>query len=273
MSDVRVGYGLRRLRHERKWRQKDLATAARVSATLVSRIEHGDLEHVSIGSARRTCEALGARVEVRLLWRGGELERLLDRRHAAMADVVVARIRAAGWVVAPEVTFSIYGERGSVDVLAWHAGTATLLVVELKTELTDLQDLLATVDRKRRLAPVIARDRGLLPVARVATWVIVLDTRTNRRRLAAYRALLRASFPADGRAMRAWLETPSSVVNCLGFLSNAHHAGLLGRSTASVRANRPTRSTDRGGSAGTWTASQGKVASSGDLAGRRRAPR
>ena len=44
------------------------------------------------------------------------------------------------WVAVPEVTFSIYGERGAIDILAWHEPTRSLLVIELKTELVDIQE-------------------------------------------------------------------------------------------------------------------------------------
>jgi hypothetical protein len=52
------------------------------------------------------------------------------------------------------------GERGIIDVLAWHAGRRCLLVIELKTELVDPAALLAQVDRYRRLALALARERG-----------------------------------------------------------------------------------------------------------------
>ena len=38
------------------------------------------------------------------------------------------------WRLSPEVSFSVYGERGIIDVLAWHPKTKILLVIELKTE-------------------------------------------------------------------------------------------------------------------------------------------
>ena len=34
-----------------------------------------------------------------------------------------------GWTVLPEVTYSVYGERGSIDLVAWHADTRTLLTL------------------------------------------------------------------------------------------------------------------------------------------------
>ena len=45
-----------------------------------------------------------------------------DEHHAAMHEDV-ARLFATlpGWDEVPEVTFSEFGERGSIDILAWHA--------------------------------------------------------------------------------------------------------------------------------------------------------
>jgi transcriptional regulator with XRE-family HTH domain len=236
MSDVRIGHALRVLRHNRGWRQVDLAREAGVSAPTVSRLESGRLASVTVAVARRVFDALDARLDVRVLWHGGELDRLVDRRHAAMAEAVSARLRAGGWTVAAEATFSIYGERGSVDILGWRPGPNAVLVVELKTELTDLQALISGVDRKRRLAPLIARERGWTPTTVVGTWVLVLDTRTNRRRLAAYSSLLRSTFPVDGRGVDAWLRAPGAPLAALGFLTNVRHAGLADVSSGRVRA-------------------------------------
>jgi hypothetical protein len=98
-----------------------------------------------------------------------------------LQEVVIQRLRAAGWQVWPEVSFSIFGERGVIDILAWHAATRTLLIIEIKTLLVDFGDLLATMDRRLRLAWRIAADRGLAPLF-VGGWVAVRDTATNRRR-------------------------------------------------------------------------------------------
>jgi len=89
-----------------------------------------------------------------------------------------------GWVTEPEVSFSIYGERGIIDVLAWHPGRRILLVIELKTEFVDVNELMGSVDRKRRLAAAIARERGWDSAA-IGAWVVIADSRTNRRALAA----------------------------------------------------------------------------------------
>src|SRR3990172_7866306 len=111
---------------------------------------------------------------------------------------------------------SMYGERGVIDVLAWHAATRTALVIELKTVIADVNELIGNVDRKRRLAPRVAAERGWDARA-VACWVIVAEGRSNRRRLAAHAAVLRAAFPEDGHVVRSWLRQPDRPIAALSF--------------------------------------------------------
>jgi hypothetical protein len=176
----------------------------------------------------RIVEALGGRIDFVPRWQGGELDRLLNARHSALHDSVArALLRIGGWELAPEVSFSIRGERGVIDIFAWHAATRTLLVIELKTEIVDINELMGNVDRKRRLAPEIARERGWVPRV-VAVWVIVADSTTNRRRVSSHRATLRAAFPSDGRTMSGWLARPAEVMKCLSFWSDDSNARTKG---------------------------------------------
>ena len=110
--------------------------------------------------------------------------------------------RFPGWDLAPEVSFSIYGERGIIDLLAWNLAHRALLVIELKTDIADVNELIGTFDRKVRLAWRIAEERGWNPLT-VSGWVIVAPGRTNRERIAAHGAMLRAAFPMDGRGIGA----------------------------------------------------------------------
>jgi hypothetical protein len=144
-----------------------------------------------------------------------------------------------GWTWAHEVTFAIYGERGVIDILAWHATSRSLLIIELKSTLADPQDLVAVMDRRRRLAHRIAADRGWR-AASVSGWVILLDTRTNRRRVAAHSALLRSAFPADGHVIRSWLRNPSGAVASLSFWAN-DPTRIIGRKSSHDVAGRATR--------------------------------
>ena len=123
------------------------------------------------------------------------------------------------WLTQPEVSFAFYGERGVIDVLAFHPGRNALLVIELKTELVDVQALIGTVDRYLRLARKIAGERGW--VARsVSGWVVLRDTMTNRRHVAAHAGVLRIAFPHDGMMMRRWLREPAGSLRALSFLSD-----------------------------------------------------
>jgi hypothetical protein len=132
----------------------------------------------------------------------------VNAAHAALQSAVLRRFDAlTGWVAVPEVTYSIYGERGAIDILAWHAATRTLLIVELKTVLVDAAEIVRKMDERIRLAPVIARRNGWRPRV-VASWLVFTDTRTNRAHLARQRAILERLAMLDGRRMRTWLRGP-----------------------------------------------------------------
>ena len=128
--------------------------------------------------------------------------------------------RFPGWVLAPEVSFAIWAERGRVDILAWHPATRSLLIVELKTEIVDVQGLLGALDVKRRLARKIAAERGWYPTS-VGVWLVVAGSRTSRRRVAAHRTLLGAAFPDGRKALRAWLKEPVGTVAAMNFWPSA----------------------------------------------------
>jgi hypothetical protein len=136
----------------------------------VSLLERGHCETLSLATIRRIAGAVDVRVDLVGRWRGGDLDRLLDRRHSLLAESFAAMVaHAHGWVVEPEVSFASYRERGSIDQLAWHAETGHLLVVELKTQLVDVNELLGTLDRKRRLIRQIVAGRGWAPSHRGST--------------------------------------------------------------------------------------------------------
>jgi hypothetical protein len=158
---------------------------------------------------RRVAGALDVRVDLVARWRAGDLDRLLNAGHSQLHELVARWFgkELPAWILAPEVSYAIYRERGVVDIVAWHPGRRAILVIELKTDIVDINQLMGKVGEKARLIRQIVRDRGWDPLT-VSTWVIVAGGRTNRARLAAHRAVLRAAFPADGRAMRSWLSDP-----------------------------------------------------------------
>ncbi len=70
-----------------------------------------------LGSVQRLVSSLGAELDVRVRWRGEELDCLLDATPAAIGVTLVEILTGCGWKCDVKVTFAIRGELGSVDVL------------------------------------------------------------------------------------------------------------------------------------------------------------
>lgn len=195
---------LRAVRRRKGWSQRQLALKLGISKSEMSRWETTALETTSVLELERWTTALNAHVILDLRVDG---ERpLTDLKHAAMQNWLVARLRALGWVVEAEPSFNHFGDRGRIDALAFHPHVRIVLVVEIKTRLDDVQDLIGRLDVKRRLAPIMATERGWQSIAIVPA-IVVAEGRTARRRIAAHDALF-ATFTLRARAAVAWLRTP-----------------------------------------------------------------
>jgi transcriptional regulator with XRE-family HTH domain len=228
-----------RIRHG--WRQQDVSTRAAVSPSTVSRIERGHLDHISVSVILAVTRALGIRTRLVAQWQGGDLDRLVNGGHARLHESVARWFDDAlpDWLLTPEVSYAIRGERGVIDILAWHPDQRALIVIELKTDIVDVNDLVGSMDQRRRLAMDIAEARGWHPLT-VSCWVIVAESRTNRARLAAHRSMLRNAFPVDGRSMQGWLRKPDGDVAALSLWDRAGEPGR--RSIpARHRVSRPRR--------------------------------
>lgn len=233
MDDVRVGAAFRAVRVRNGLRQGDVAAKAGVDAGVVSLIERGHLERVSTRALRKVAAALGIRLDINLRLPHGELDRLINAGHAAMHEALARYLDGLpGWIHAPEVSFAYYGERGVIDILAFHEPTGSLLVIELKTELVSLEGLLSTMDVRVRHAATIARERGWNPRS-VSAWIVIADSDPNRSRVRAHAAALRSAFPGDGRRMRGWLRKPVGAIRALSFWAN--FTGTTATQTAAAR--------------------------------------
>ena len=219
MDSVRLGLAIRALRRRRRWTQRELGDRCGLSASEVSRTERGGARKKSWEDIERILGALGARLVVKVLWQGEELDRLLDRDHAAMVDAVLRQLEVAGWIAIPEATFQVGGERGSIDILAWHAASRTLLVIEIKSVVPDIQATIAGLDRKARVGPFVARDRGWDPM-HIARLLVLPADRTSRRRVEAFAATFDRSLPARTTAVRRWLRAPIGTMSGILFLSD-----------------------------------------------------
>jgi transcriptional regulator with XRE-family HTH domain len=218
MDDVRAGRLIATVRVHLALRQADLGELAAVSQKVVSLLERGRFEDVSVRNQRRVCSALGIESELVLRWRGGLGDRLIDRVHATVVEQVTSALVGDGWEVLPEFTFNAFGERGSVDILAWHPLRRALLIVEVKSRIQDVQAMLMAMSRKVRLVPgIVANERGW---ERRALGIIVAmpDSHVNRSVVAAHPATFDASFPARTAACRGWLKAPVGDLSGLLFL-------------------------------------------------------
>lgn len=69
MDDLRVGAAIRAIRLRRGWRQKDVAAAAGVYRSMVSRIERGHLDEHTLEALRSVAGTLDIRIDVVPSWR------------------------------------------------------------------------------------------------------------------------------------------------------------------------------------------------------------
>ena len=157
---------------------------------------------------QRWATSLGAHLALELRHDG---ERpLTDARHARIQNWLVELLRHGGWVVEAEVSFNHYGDRGRIDILADHPVRRVLLVVEIKTRIDDIQDLLGRLDVKRRVAPMLAQQSDWKP-DRVVPALILQEGTTARRQIRSHPALF-AWFVLRGRSAMGWLRSPTAAV-------------------------------------------------------------
>jgi hypothetical protein len=194
--------------------------AAGIDQTTVSMIERGWAAHLTLTTVRRAFDAVGVRLELAPRMSAADVASLLDEGHARLVETVLGVLHRHGWKTVAEYTFNHFGDRGSVDILAWHPATRTLLIVEVKTIFVDVQDLLGTLDRKCRVVPsLVSRERGWHPLA-VGRVVVVENRAAARRTVDAHEQTFGSVLPARSRRVGQWLATPDGPLAGLWFLSS-----------------------------------------------------
>lgn len=193
-------------------------------------MERGHGGRLAAGTLRRLFGALEARWEPTISWRGADLDRILDRAHAEIVVFVVELLERRGWIVRLEVTYSEFGERGSIDLLAWHEDVATALVVEVKSELVSVEATLRKLDEKVRLArSKLAAECFGSPPAHVGRLLVLPSSTTERRRVHATGGVLDGALPDRGDAVRAWLRRPLREMRGILFVADTNPRGGRGR--------------------------------------------
>ncbi len=209
---------------------------------MVSLVERGHLEHVSLSIVRRTLAALDASLIIDVRWRAGALDRLLDEDHAALASIVAELLANAGWETHVEVTYSHFGERGSFDILAYWPRLGIVLVIELKTDLVSAEGTLRKMDEKVRLAPIVGRERFGWNVGAVARVLVMPETSTLRRSVVRHASLIDRVLPTRGAAVRRWIAGPDGPLSGLWLLSSSGPSSVIRKRGGPQRVRRPKSS-------------------------------
>jgi hypothetical protein len=217
----RIGRIHRTLRQRTHLTQHEVSVKSGVVRWKIGRLERDLIDRLRFDEVERCLAALGAELEVRVSYRGAEVDRLIDRVHSLVAARVVDVLRRHGWQVQTEVTFSEWGERGSYDILAWHPRTRTLLVIEVKSELASVEGTMRQLDVKVRLAQSVARKRFGWQSRAIASVLVLPEDRSARRQVTANAALLRATLPATSLQIRSWLRLPDRSLAGIWFVSGA----------------------------------------------------
>lgn len=192
------------MRRRKGWSQARLASQLGISQSELSRRERGSLENCSVAEVEQWGAALGAHVSVDVRVDGQRP--LMDARHARLQSWIAGLLAQHGWTVLVEHSFNHYGDRGRIDVFAYHPIEHVLAIIEVKTRIDDVGDVLGRLDVKRRVAPMLAREQAW-PATAVVPMLLILEQRTNRRRIEDH-ATVFAGLPTRGRAAAAWLRQP-----------------------------------------------------------------
>jgi predicted transcriptional regulator len=225
-DDERIAKLLPALRRELGLTQRQLADAAGIPREDVQVMEAGRGAEVKLGRIRRVMNALDGRARLVVTWRGALADRLVDEGHAAIVEPAVDLFRRRGWQTLTEVSYSEYGERGSIDIFAAKLDRRAVAVCEVKSVIGSLEETNRTLDAKERLAPKLAQRRfGWLP--RVAGRLLILPHDASVRRIVeGHSATLASVYPGRGREVRSWLRDRTDRLAAIWFVSVAGNAGL-----------------------------------------------
>lgn len=222
-DDRRLAVASRALRQKAAIRQRDL-TAPRRSRRFVLTLEQGEAACLRIGDVRDHFALLGASVRITVYWNGAALDRTIDEKHARLVERTIAVLRSFGWQTESEVTFSDYGERGSIDVLGANEVAGAAFIGEIKSAWGSVEETNRSLDVKARLAPKIVFDRQRWRPSSIAKVLVLPDDGAARRIASRYRETLSSVYPARSREVRAWLRKPSGSLRGLWFLTDVTSA-------------------------------------------------
>jgi hypothetical protein len=167
---------------------------------MICRIERGQLGDVRVGVMHRLFEVLAIRYRLDTELPNWQRPQR-DFVHARCVAYASRRLSSAGWLVDREVEVGGDRSHGWIDILAFHPGSRTLLVIEVKTEIHDLGAIERSLNWYRREAAQAARARGWRPTS-IRSALLLLESRANDDRVIALGPALALGFPRRARALR-----------------------------------------------------------------------
>ncbi len=198
----RIAGALARARRSAGMTQRELAEATGVSQSTVARAERSTGGSVEV--LERLLQGVGGRAIVRDA-QSVESARS-DLLHRTGVGALRRLLTRSSIEVATEQPFVDGAVRGWIDLLGFDHTIARLVLVEFKSELTDLGGTQRQVERYARSVMQPARALGWHP-REIVVALVVLATDAADGFVAANRAELAAAFPSRGRvAVRAMLD-------------------------------------------------------------------
>jgi transcriptional regulator with XRE-family HTH domain len=154
-----VGLVIGDARGARHWTLRELAHRTGLAPSSLHAIEHG--RPASLGSYASIARALGLELRLELFdpRKRTPTARAEDPVHAAMGEMIVARMAGHGFRVAIDEPYQHYQFAGRADVLAWDLSSRALLHDENRTRFPNLQDALGSYNAKRAYLPGVVAER------------------------------------------------------------------------------------------------------------------
>ncbi len=184
---------------------------------------------VPLDRIRSIFEAADAHARLSTWWRGAAADRLLDARHAALVERVVALFERRRWETCVEVSYSRYGERGSIDVFGGQRKVRAVAVIEVKSDFGSLEETNRMLDVKERLAPLISEERFGFRPRFVGRILVVPSDDSIRRVIARHERTMGSIYPARSHDVRRWLRQPDGPIRAIWFVAEVSERDPISR--------------------------------------------
>src|SRR5438309_3240556 len=201
-----VGLTIADARHSRSWTLRELADRAGLAVAAIHAIERGRPASLRSYAAIGLALGLDPRLDLVDPRKRSASKHAEDPVHAAMGEMIAARLASHGLEVSLDEPFQHYQFAGRADVLAWDAARRLLLNVENRTRFPNLQDAFGSYNAKRRYLPAVMAERlGLRGgFVRVTNVIAGLWSAEVLHAVRLHPASFRAVCPGDTTAFEDW---------------------------------------------------------------------